>query len=109
MQPIIATAPLELLHMDFTSIEMTMELDHPPNVVRVLIFCDHLMKHIMAYATPNQTAKNVAKLLWQGYILIFGAQAKILSDWGAKFEGNIIKELYEFMVIWKVKNSPYNA
>ena len=27
LQPIIVTAPLELLHMDFTSIEMTMELD----------------------------------------------------------------------------------
>ena len=30
MQPIIVTAPLELLHIDFTSIETTMELDQPP-------------------------------------------------------------------------------
>ena len=35
MQPIIATAPLELLHVDFTSIATTMELDWPPNVVSV--------------------------------------------------------------------------
>ena len=64
MQPIIAIGPLELLHMDFTSIEMTMELDQPPNMVSILVFCDHFMKHIMAFVTPNQTAKTVAKFLW---------------------------------------------
>ena len=54
-----------------------MELDEPPNVVSVLVFLDHFAKHIMAYVTPNQTAKTVAKFLWQGYILIFGALAKL--------------------------------
>ena len=80
MQPIIATARLELLHMDFTSIEMTMELDQPPNVVSALVFCDHFTKQVMAYVTPNQTVKTVALFLWQGYILIFRAPAKLLSD-----------------------------
>ena len=47
--------------MDFTSIETTMELDQPQNMVNVLVFCDHFMKHIMAYMTPDQTAKTVAK------------------------------------------------
>ena len=31
MQPLIATAPLELLDMDFTSTETIMGLDQPPN------------------------------------------------------------------------------
>ena len=70
-QPIIATAPMDLLHMDFTSIEMTMELDQPPNVVNILVFCDHFMRHIMTYVTPNTTVKTVAKFLWQRYISIF--------------------------------------
>ena len=30
LHPIVATAPLDLLHIDFTSIEMTMELNQPP-------------------------------------------------------------------------------
>ena len=30
MQPIIVTTSFELLHVDFTGIEMTMELDQPP-------------------------------------------------------------------------------
>ena len=66
--------------MDFTSIETTMELDQPLNVVSVLVFCNQFTKHIMAYMTPNQTAKTVAKFLWQGYISIFGPLAMLLSD-----------------------------
>ena len=80
MQPIIVTTPLMLLHGDFTSTETTMELDQPPNMVNLLVFCDHFMKHVTVYVTPNQTAKPVAKFLWQGYILIFGALAKLLSE-----------------------------
>ena len=53
----------------------------------------------MAYVTLDQTVKTVAKFLWQGYILIFGALAKLLSDQGANFESNIIKELCELMGI----------
>ena len=80
MQPIIATAPLGLLHIDFTSIEMTMELHQLPNMVNILVFCDHFTKHIMAYVTSDQTVKTIDKFLWQGYILIFRAPAKLLSN-----------------------------
>ena len=55
MQPLIATTPLELLHLELTSIEMTMELDKPPSMMNVLVFCSHFTKHIMAYMTPNKT------------------------------------------------------
>ena len=53
MLPIIITAPLELLHVDFTSIETTMELDQLPNMVNLLVFCNHFTKHVMTYMTPN--------------------------------------------------------
>ena len=105
MWPIIVTTPLELLHVDFTSIVTTIKLDQPPNMVNLLVFCDHFTKHVMAYMTPNQTAKSVAKFLWQGYIMIFRAPAKLLSDW----EANIIRELCELMGIWKVRISSYHA
>ena len=109
MWPIIVTAPLELLHFDFTSIETTIELDQPLNMVNLLVFCEHFTEHAMAYMTPNQTAKTLPKFLWQGYILIFGAPAKFLSDWGANFESNIIRELCKLMAIQKVRTSPYHA
>ena len=61
--PIIATAPLELLHIDFTGIEMTMKLYQQLNVVDILIFCDHFMKHTMACMTPYQTVKTTVTFL----------------------------------------------
>ena len=36
--PIVATAPLDLLHVDFTSIETTLELNQLPRVVKCLCF-----------------------------------------------------------------------
>ena len=54
MQPIIATMSLELLHINFVSSEATMELDQPPNVVNILVFYNHFMKHVMAYVTPTK-------------------------------------------------------
>ena len=60
MWPIIVTAPLELLHIDFTSIKTMMELDQPPNMVNLLVL-QPVYKHIMAYVTPDQTTKTVAK------------------------------------------------
>ena len=109
MWAIIVTTPLELLHMDFTSIQTMMELDQPPNMVNILVICDHFMKHIMAYVIPDQIVKTVAKFLWRGHILIVGAPAKFLSDRGANFESNIIRELYELIGIQEVRTSPYHA
>ena len=106
--PIIVNAPLELLHVDFTSIETTMELEQPPNMVNIVVFFKHFMKHVLVYVTPNQTAKTVAKFLWQGYVLIFGVPAKLLNDQGANFESNVIRELCKLMGIQKVRTSMYH-
>ena len=63
----------------------------------------------MAYVIPDQPAKTVAKFLWQGYISIFQAPSKLLSDQGTNFESNIIKDLCQLMGIWKVRTSPYHT
>ena len=109
MWPVIVTTPLQLLHIDFTSIETMRELDQPSNMVNLLLFCDHFMKDIMAYVASNQTVKTIATFLWQGYILIFSALAKLLSDWEAKFVSKTIRELCKLLGIWKIRTSPYHA
>ena len=68
------------LHVDFTSIETTLEQNKSPRVTNILVFQDHFTKHVLAYVTPNQAAKTIAKFLYQGYISIFGAPARLLSD-----------------------------
>ena len=44
--PIVATAPLDLLHVDFTSIETTLELNQSPRVANVLVFQDNFTKYV---------------------------------------------------------------
>ena len=97
--PIVATAPLDLLHVNFTSIETMMELNQLPRVTNVLVFQDHFTKHILAYVTPNQTMKNITTFLYGGYISIFGAPARILSDRGTSFTSSIIQELCKILGI----------
>ena len=53
LHPIVATTPLDLLHIDFTSIEITTELNQPPRVASILVFQNHFMKHVLAYVTPS--------------------------------------------------------
>ena len=97
--PIVATAPMALLHIDFMSIETTMELDKSSQVANVLVFQDHFTKYVLVYVTPDQTAKTITKFLYGGYISIFGAPARLLSDRGTSFTSSIIQELCEILGI----------
>ena len=84
---------LDLLHVDFTSIETTLELNQSPRDANILFFQDHLMKHMLAYMTPDQTVKTITKFLYGGYISIFRAPARLLSNRGASFTSNVTEEL----------------
>ena len=97
--PIVATTPLDLLHVDFTSIETTLEVNQLPRVANILVFQDHFTKHMLVYVTPDQTVKTVTKFLYGGYISIFGAPARLLSDRGASFTSSIIEELCKILGI----------
>ena len=96
LHPIVATTPMELLHADFTSIKMITELNRPPKVANILVFQDHFTKHIMAYMTPNQTTKTIAK------ISIFGALARLLSDQGVNSMSSIIGKMCKLLGMKKL-------
>ena len=46
--PIWVYALLELVHLDYTSIESTMELNKPPVVKNILVMMDHFMRYALA-------------------------------------------------------------
>ena len=50
--------PLELVHVDFTSIETTMELNQLPSVKNVLVLMDHFTRYVMPFITKDQKAKS---------------------------------------------------
>ena len=106
--PIVATAPLNLLHVDFMSIETTLELNQLPRGTNILVFQDHFTKHMLAYVTPDKTAKTIAKFLYGGYISIFGTLTRLLIDRGASFTGSVIEELSKILGIKQLLTMPYH-
>ena len=108
LHPIMATTPLDLLHVDFTSIETTLELNKSPKVTNILVFQDHFTKHVLACVTPNQTAKSIAKFLYEGYISIFGAPARLQSDRGANFMNSVIDTMCKILSMKKLQTMPYH-
>ena len=109
LHPIVATAPLDLLHVDFTSIETTLEPNQSPRVANILVFQDHFTKHILAYVTPNQTTKTITEFLYQVDISIFAAPARLLSDRGANFMSSVINKMCKILGVKKLQTMPYHS
>ena len=75
-----AHAPLELVHVDFTSVESTMELNKLPSMKNVLVMMDHFTCYALAIIMKDQMAKTMVKVLYDRFIVVFGASAKLLSN-----------------------------
>ena len=80
MGTIRATAPLELVAMDFTVLEPSNGYEN------VLVLTDVFSKFSWAIPTKDQTALTVAKMLVKHLIVPFGAPLRIHSDNGKCFE-----------------------
>ena len=102
-------APLELVHLDYTSVESTMELNKPPMVKNVLMMMDHFVRYALVVVTKDQTAKTVAKVFYEHFIAVFGAPAKLLSDRGANFTSTLVEELCATFGIQKCRTTAYHA
>ena len=107
--PIQAYAPLELVHVDFTSILMTMELNQPPSVKNVLVLMDDFTRYTMAFITKDQKAKTITCILYERFISVFGAPAKLLSDSGMNFMSTLVEELCSAFGIQKCRMAAYHT
>ena len=107
--PIKAYAPLELVHVDFTSIESTMELNQLPSIKNVLVITDHFMRYSMAFVTKDQKAKTVMWILYEWFISIFGMPAKPLSDRGMNFTSALVEEVCSAFGIQKCRTTAYHT
>ena len=106
--PIRVHAPLELVHVDFTSVELTMKLNKPPSGKNVLVIMDHFMCYAMAVVTKDQMAKTKARVLYKRFIMVFSASAKLLSAWGANFTSVLVEELCTMFSIQKCWTTVYH-
>ena len=91
--PIRAYSPLELMHLDYTSIESTMELNKPLVVRNVHMITNHFMRYTLVVVTKDQTAKTVTKVFYEHFIAVFGVPAKLLINSSANFMSALTEEL----------------
>lgn len=97
------TRPLELLCMDYLSLEPDQS-----NTKDILVFTDHFTKFAIAIPTANQKAKTVAKCLWENFIVCYGIPERLHTDQGTDFESKLIKELCQLAGIVKTRTTPYH-
>ena len=107
--PIWVYALLELVHLDYTSIESMMELNKPPMVKNVLMMTDHFTRYALMVVMKDQTAKTVTKVFYEYFIAVFGAPAKLLSDRGANFTSALVEELCAAFSIQKCRTTAYHT
>ena len=77
LKNIVATHPLELVHLDYLSLAPGKGLEE-----NVLVVTDHFTRYAQAYVTRTQTTQMTAKTLWDKFIVHYGLPQKILVDQG---------------------------
>ena len=108
LQPIEVSHPLELVHIDFTQFETTMDPKAQPSTANVLVIQDHFTRFMRAFVTEDQTAKTVAKYLYEGFIAIFGPPVRLHSDNGKGFTAQVIKELCKRFQVERSFTTPFH-
>ena len=103
LESIEASYPMELVHIDY----LTIESNKSEKDVNILVVTDHYTRLAQAFVMSTQMAATVAKTLWDKYFMYYGIPEKILSDQGRNFESSLIMELCKLTGIKKLRTTPY--
>ena len=102
LQPILVSQPLELVHLDYLTLEPS-----EGNIENVLVITDHFTRYALAYASKTQTVQATARILWDNFICHYGFPEQFISDQGRNFESDLIKELCKIAGV-KLHTTPYH-
>ena len=87
MESVDASYPMELVHMDY----LTIEANEGGKDVHILVITDHFTQYAQAIVTCSQTSKCTAQNLWDKFIVHYGLPEKILTDQGCNVESDLLK------------------
>ena len=103
LENIMATHPLELVHLNYLCLEPGKGIEE-----NVLVVTDHFTRYALAYLTRTQTAQTTARTQWDKFIVHYGLPEKILSDEGHNIESQLVDDLHKLMGTQKIQTSLYH-
>ena len=109
--PIEAMGPMDLLHLDFTKIEVSGDRKKElkkPEVVNVLMVTNHFTRHTMAFMTEDTTAHTVVRILYHHYFYIFGTLLRLMTDNDLAFTSEVVQDLCILFGVKRVCTSTYH-
>lgn len=101
--PIVSTRPMELVCIDFLSLEQS-----KGGFENILVITDHFTRFAQALPCKNQTAHTTAKVLYDNFFFHYSFPEKLHSDQGRNFESKVIRELCKLLGIKKTRTTPYH-
>ena len=105
---IMASEPMDLVHVNLLGLETTMNTKVCPTVAKILVIMDHFSHHMQAYKVDNKRAVTIAKCLYDNYFRHYGFPRQLMSDQGKEFCNNILKEMCYYLNIKKICTMPYH-
>ena len=108
MEPILCTEPLDLVHIDYVSMEVTVGVTEKPVVKNILVVEDHFTHFTQAYVTNNHTMRTTARVLYNEFFSVFRFPRQLMSDQASKFTGQVISELCDLLGVTKIRMLPYH-
>ena len=108
LEPILCTEPLDLVHIDYVSMEVMVGMTEKPVVKNVLVIEDHFTRFTQVYVTNNHTVCTMACILYNEFFSVFRFPRRLMSDQASKFTGQVISELCDLLGITKIRTLPYH-
>ena len=105
---ITATEPMDLIHIDLVSMDVTVETNKKPVVQKILVVTDHFSRFVQAYKVKDKRAITIAKCLYDNYFRHYSFPWHLLSDQGTEFCSAIWNEMCIYLNIKKLCTLPYH-
>ena len=108
MEPILCTEPLDLVHIDYVSMEVMVGVTEKAVVKNILVVEDHFTRFTQVYVTNNHTARTTVRVFYNEFFSVFGFPRQLMSDQASEFTGQVISELCDLLGVTKIGTSPYH-
>ena len=69
LEPILCTEPLDLVHIDYVSMEVMVGMKEKPVAKNVLVIEDHFTRYTQVYVTNNHTVCTTMCVLYNKFFL----------------------------------------